>query len=164
MDFYSLWFPSLDTTSKHISRFEKNFTGPRDEWQTRGIRSTLSWKTETTLHCCWRLKSSLKLVWMESTSPCNSLIGHSLKWRCMLIVLTHISFDKNLFWPFRKRSVVCFDCQLCSLFSSTMPLSIIEFHICLQKSIACWSASWLRAGARWSKRYKQVNTYYIYVL
>ncbi len=28
------------------------------------------------------LKRSFKLVRMESTAPCNSLIGHSLKWRC----------------------------------------------------------------------------------
>ncbi len=39
-----------------------------------------------------------KLVWMESTSPCNSLIGHSLKWRCCFLVwpislLTKTSFD-----------------------------------------------------------------------
>jgi hypothetical protein len=45
-------------------------------------------KTETTFHHCWRVKSSLKLVWMESTStsPRNSRIGHSLKWRCCLLV------------------------------------------------------------------------------
>jgi hypothetical protein len=37
---------------------------------------------------------------MESSSPCNSLIGHSLKWRCCsLHGLTHISFDKTQFWP-----------------------------------------------------------------
>ncbi len=26
--------------------------------------------------------SSFKLIWMESTFPCNSLIGYSLEWRC----------------------------------------------------------------------------------
>ncbi len=46
-----------------------------------------SWKTETTFHYCWRVKSCCKLVWMESTFPCNSLIGYSLKWRCFLIGL-----------------------------------------------------------------------------
>jgi len=32
------------------------------------------------------LKSCFKMVWMESTSPCNSLIDHSLKWRCCSLV------------------------------------------------------------------------------
>jgi hypothetical protein len=27
----------------------------------------------------WKVKSSFKLVWMESASPCNSRIGHMLK-------------------------------------------------------------------------------------
>ena len=50
--------------------------------QDRCASQLQSSKTETTFHCCWRVKSSFKLVWMESNSPCSSLIGHSLKWRC----------------------------------------------------------------------------------
>ncbi len=30
-----------------------------------------SLKIETTFHYCWRVKSSFKPVWMESTSPCK---------------------------------------------------------------------------------------------
>jgi hypothetical protein len=48
-----------------------------------------------TFHYWWRVKSSFKLVWMESTLPCNSLIGYSLKWRCYFIGLTKISFVTN---------------------------------------------------------------------
>ncbi len=59
----------------------------------------LSWKIETTFHYCWSLvKSSFKLVWMESTSPCNSLIGHSLKWRCCSLV-----------WPISLLTITSFD-------------------------------------------------------
>jgi hypothetical protein len=47
---------------------------------------SISWKTETTFNYCWRVKSSFKLVWIESTSSCNSLIGHSLKWCCCSLV------------------------------------------------------------------------------
>jgi hypothetical protein len=48
---------------------------------------------ETTFHhYYWRLKSRFKLVWMESTFPCNTLIGYSLKWRAA----AHWS-DPNLF-------------------------------------------------------------------
>ncbi len=55
----------------------------------------LSLKIETIFHYCWRVKSSFKLVWLELTSPCNSLIGRSLKWRCCFLVyfLTKTSFD-----------------------------------------------------------------------
>jgi hypothetical protein len=50
-------------------------------------------------------KCSFKLVWMESTSPCNSLIG---QWPLVevplrLIDLSYISSDKNQFSPSRKR-------------------------------------------------------------
>jgi hypothetical protein len=37
-------------------------------------------------HYCWRVKSSFKLVWTESTFPCNSQIGYSFKWRCCSLV------------------------------------------------------------------------------
>ncbi len=43
-------------------------------------------KAETTFHYCWEIKSSFKLVWMESTIPCDSLIGYSLKWCCHSLV------------------------------------------------------------------------------
>ncbi len=45
------------------------------------------------------VKSSFKLVWMETTSPCNSLMGHSLQCRCCcslvcpIYLLTKSSFD-----------------------------------------------------------------------
>jgi hypothetical protein len=29
-----------------------------------------------------------QVIWMESTSPCNSVIGYSLKWRCCSLVWT----------------------------------------------------------------------------
>ncbi len=68
--------------------------------------SLQSWKAGTTFHYCWEVKCSFKLVWMESSSPCNSLIGHSLKWRCCSLVGPMSFFDKNQFWPSRKRSIV----------------------------------------------------------
>ncbi len=39
-----------------------------------------SWKPETTFHYCYGVKSTFKLVWMESTSPCNSLNGYCTRW------------------------------------------------------------------------------------
>jgi hypothetical protein len=64
--------PSLPTT-----RFIHNH---------RGEACEQSWKTETTFHDCWRVKSSFKLVWMEPTFSNKSLIGNSLKWlRCSLV-------------------------------------------------------------------------------
>ncbi len=58
-----------------------------------------------TFYYCWGVKSSSKLVWVESTSRCNSLIGHLLK--CSA---AHWS-DPYLFWKkpvltlYRKRSL-----------------------------------------------------------
>jgi hypothetical protein len=43
-------------------------------------------RDDKTFHYYWRVKSSLKLVWMESTAPCNSQIGYSLKWRCCMLI------------------------------------------------------------------------------
>ncbi len=47
------------------------------------------------------VKRSFKLVWMKSASPCNSLIGYSLKCRCCSLVwsislLTKTSFDPKI--------------------------------------------------------------------
>jgi hypothetical protein len=47
---------------------------------------------ETRFRYCWRVKSSFKLVWMESTYPCNSPFVEAA---LLLIGLTHISFIKN---------------------------------------------------------------------
>ncbi len=56
-------------------------------------------ETETTFHYCWRANSSFKLVGMESTSPCRSLIGYTLKWHgCWLVwpksILSKTGFDR----------------------------------------------------------------------
>jgi hypothetical protein len=40
---------------------------------------------------------SLQLVRMESTTLCNSLIGHAIEVAVPLMVRVHLSFDKNLF-------------------------------------------------------------------
>ncbi len=50
-------------------------------------------ETET-FHYCWRVKSSFRLVWMESTSPCNSLL--LVEVALLLIGMTHIAFGKKL--------------------------------------------------------------------
>jgi hypothetical protein len=44
-------------------------------------------------------KSSFKPVWMDSTSPCNSLIGYSLKWLCCLLVWSKSLLTKTGFDP-----------------------------------------------------------------
>jgi hypothetical protein len=46
----------------------------------------------TTFHLLLEGKRSFKLVWMESTSTYNSLIGHSLKRRCCSLA------DPYIFW------------------------------------------------------------------
>ncbi len=73
--------------------------------------SILRPETETILHYCWRVKSSFKLVWMESSSPCNSLFGYSLKVAPLLIGLTHIS-DKSQFFSLLEEINRLLDCQL----------------------------------------------------
>ncbi len=50
-----------------------------------------------TFHYYWRIKSSFKLAWIESTSPCNSLIGYLLKWRCCSLVWPHSLLSKTGF-------------------------------------------------------------------
>ncbi len=56
------------------------------------------YETETTFRYCWRIKSSFKLVWMESTSPCNSRIGYLLVEVALLLIgLAQISFVKLVF-------------------------------------------------------------------
>ncbi len=42
---------------------------------------------------------------MESTFPCDSLIGYLIEAALLLIDLTQIFFVKNWFWPSKKRSV-----------------------------------------------------------
>ncbi len=65
-------------------------------------------EAETTFHYCWRVRSSFKLVWMESTSPCNSLLDYSLKWCCCSLVwpksllsktgFNRLERDQSSFW------------------------------------------------------------------
>jgi hypothetical protein len=43
-------------------------------------------EAETPFHYCWRVRHSFKLVWMESTSQCNSLLGYTLMWCCCSLV------------------------------------------------------------------------------
>ncbi len=70
------------------------------------------------------LKIILKLVWMESTSPSNSLIGYSLKWRCCSLV-----------WSKSLSSKTDFDCigrdqssfKLSALIAKTF--LIFSFHL-----------------------------------
>jgi len=50
--------------------------------ENEAFGSSQSWKAETTFQYCWRVNNCFKLVWTETTYPCNSLIGYSLKWRC----------------------------------------------------------------------------------
>jgi hypothetical protein len=65
---------------------------------------------------------------MDSTSPCNSLIGHSLKWRCCSLVLPISLLTKTSFY-FLGRDQSSFLTASCSaLFSSTMPLNINEIN------------------------------------
>jgi hypothetical protein len=56
----------------------------------------------STFYYCWDAKSSFKLVWKESTSSCNSMMGHSLKWRCCSVIWS-ISFfwQKQIFTLYR---------------------------------------------------------------
>ncbi len=54
----------------------------------------LSWKAETAFHHCWGVKSSFKLVWMEFTFPCNSLIGYSFEVALLLKCLTQNFLSK----------------------------------------------------------------------
>ncbi len=69
---------------------------------------SLNLKTETTFHYFWRVKRSFNLVWMESTSPCNSLSGHLFKCMALLLVgLTISLLTKTCFDPLcRKWSIV----------------------------------------------------------
>jgi hypothetical protein len=77
-------------------------------------RRRQSWTVDTTIHYCWEVKSSLKLVWMESSqsnSPCNSLTGHSFKWRwCSLV--RPISFLTKPVLTLQKEINRLLDCQL----------------------------------------------------
>ncbi len=57
----------------------------------------MSWKVETTFHYCWRVKSSLKLVWIKSTSPCKSLVVYSLKRHGLSIISLTKSYFDHLF-------------------------------------------------------------------
>ncbi len=57
---------------------------------------------ETTFHYCWEVKSSFKPGWMESSFPCNSLIGHSLNWRCCSLVLPISGLTKSSFDPLAR--------------------------------------------------------------
>ncbi len=52
-------------------------------------RKASSLKSEMKFNFCWGIKKSIfKLVWMNSTSPCNSLFSFLFKWRwCSLVCL-----------------------------------------------------------------------------
>jgi hypothetical protein len=87
----NIWFPSMSTARETLAH-----SRGLCKWINTGYNQ--SSETEKTFHDCWWIKSSIKLVWMESSSPCNSLMGYSLKWRCcVLIGLTQISFVSNGF-------------------------------------------------------------------
>ncbi len=58
---------------------------------------SMSWKTEATFHYCWRVKSSITLVWIESTLPMQLTDWSLVEVALLLIGLTHISSDKNEF-------------------------------------------------------------------
>ena len=94
------------------------------------------------------VKSSFKLVWIESTSQYNSLIGHSLKWRCCSS-MTHISFRLSA----RENAAIWItDAQhLLSSFSSPCFRVKIVYNYGLSWSCFCshlsagtciWSCKW----------------------
>ncbi len=74
--------------------------------------SILRPETETIFHFCWMVKSSFKLVWMESSSPCNSLISYSLKWHCCSLVCRISLFWKKPIFPLLEEINRLLDCQL----------------------------------------------------
>ena len=99
-----------------------------------------------------------KLVWRESTSPCNSLIGYSLKWRCCLLVWPK-SFRQN---PVRPTRVVIkspprlralysvmystyhiFHVHWCMLFGH---ISNIYFYICSRRYFKTCTGAAAEAG------------------
>jgi hypothetical protein len=55
----------------------------------------LSWKTGD-IPLLLEVKVVLKLVWTEYTSSCNSLLSHSLQWRCCSLVWS-LTLSLNLF-------------------------------------------------------------------
>ncbi len=65
-------------------------------WQVRRIVITtflqklrdpnLKWKAGRVFYYRWVVTSGFKVVWRESNSPCNSLIGYLLKWCCCSLV------------------------------------------------------------------------------
>ncbi len=89
------WLKNTKTT--FISMIQSSFS-----WWEPSVRRS---ETETTFHYCWRVNSSFKLVWMESISPSNSLIGYSLKRRCCSLVWSKSLSSKTGF-DRRKRSII----------------------------------------------------------
>ncbi len=91
------------------------------------------------------VKSSVKLVWMESISQCNSLIGHSLKWRCCSSI-TYISFRVSA----RENAAIWItDAQylLSSFWSPCITVKIV-YNYRIRLSCFCWQLS---SGTRmWS--------------
>jgi hypothetical protein len=53
-------------------------------------------------HYWWRVKSSFKLVWMESTSTCNSLIGLPIEMALQLFGLAKSHLSKTGFDRLRR--------------------------------------------------------------
>jgi len=89
LGFYELFILWYIWKSLGESKFFKGKVPSRSEggwWEQQ------SWKAETTFHFCWWVKSSFQLVWMESTTPCNSLLGQSFSGTA-----AHWS-DPYLFW------------------------------------------------------------------
>ncbi len=75
---------------------------------------------------CWRVKSSFKLVLMESTYPFNSLFGYSLKWRCCVLVWPKSLLHQMivLLQFYKKKSIHDFE----ETRNSNVPI-----HCCLKK-------------------------------
>jgi hypothetical protein len=80
----------------HSSSFwvPRNLSNHMVVWQVSTGNMTIWVERERRLHYCWRVKSGFKLVWIESTFPCNSLIGYSLKWCCRSLVWPNLFCQK----------------------------------------------------------------------
>ncbi len=96
------------------------------------------------------VKSSFKLVWIESTSQYNSLIGHSLKWRCCSS-MTHISFrlsarENAAIWITDAQHLLssfsspCFRVKI--VYNYGLSWSCFCSHLSAGTCITIWSCKW----------------------
>jgi hypothetical protein len=119
-------------------------------------------KAEMPFHYCWVVNTSFKVVWMESTSPCNSLIGYTLKWRCCSLVWPKSLWQKNQFLTTHLSRN-----RLCIVHKPTLTVNRTKYRhsqstwlsvtVCihvLSLSIPHWKASWTVRYISHYKNYK----------